>query len=123
MRRTPSAAAAKVGDPDAEDVDGCAGGQGPRRGGHKEPQHRVEVHGAADVARHEESRGPRERRCGSGGEGRAAPATSEGEGEAGRPPRRTRARETTGRRWLGAASSAWFFCCCVCAMTTLPFHE
>ena len=53
MRRTPSPAAAEVGDPDAEDVDGCAGGQGLRRGGHKEPQHRVEVHGAADVASHD----------------------------------------------------------------------
>lgn len=31
MRRTPSAAAAEGGDPDAEDAGGRSGGRGPRR--------------------------------------------------------------------------------------------
>jgi len=53
MRRTPSATAAEGGDPDVEDADGRGGGRGPRRGGHQEPQHRVEVHGAADVGSHD----------------------------------------------------------------------
>jgi len=54
MRRTPSATAAGGGDPDVEDANGCGGGQGPRRGGHWEPQHRVDVHGAADIGSHDE---------------------------------------------------------------------
>ena len=53
MRRTPSAAATEVRDPDAEDVDSHGRGRGPRRGGHREPQHRVEVHGAADIGNHD----------------------------------------------------------------------
>ena len=100
MQRTPSVAAAEVGDPDAEDI-------GSRNIGLRFTVRRTS---AATT----ESRGPRERCCGGGGEGRAAAATSEG--EAGRPPPRARARsrETAGRRRrLGAASSACFFLFCV----------
>ena len=77
MRRTPSAAvaeagilmpraptaAAEVGDPDAEDI-------GSHSTGQRFAMRRTSV-------ATKESRGPRERRYGSGGEGRVAAATDE----------------------------------------------